>query len=173
VRHHEASPALDQERSPLAAADRSRSRRLVRLDEDAARLQRFGDAHQRARRTHRVTEGGDPSVGLLPDLAPEPVTVVGDDVRVVELVGGVVAGPVGNLRRARDHVLDVPSRHVRSALERGDDVELGAERPHQLETLFREAVGDHDQRPINLRAADEGERAAGAAARVLDDRVAA
>ena len=53
-----------------------------------------------------------------------------------------------------------------------DHVELGAERAHQLEALLGEAVGDHDQRAVALRAADERDRGAGAAAGVLDDRVA-
>ena len=54
----------------------------------------------------------------------------------------------------------------------GIDVELRAERPHQLEPLLGEAVGHHDQRAVTLRAADERERGPGAAAGVLDDRVA-
>src|SRR3712207_8092010 len=44
---------------------------------------------------------------LRPDLGPESITVVGDDVRVVELVGRVVARLVSELRGALDHVGNV------------------------------------------------------------------
>jgi len=118
-----------------------------------------------------VAEGGHAPVRLLPDLASEPVAVVGDDVGVVELVGGVVVGLCRELRGAGDHVVDVLRRDVGAAGDGRDDVEFGAERAHELEALFREAVGDDDQCPIALRAADERECGAGAAAGVLDHRV--
>ena len=107
VRHHEARPALDQERALGAAADRGRSCRLVRLDEHAPGLERIRDAHERTRRAHAMTERGHPPFGLLPDLAPQPVAVIGNDVGVVELVGRVVPRFRRELGGAGDHVLDV------------------------------------------------------------------
>ena len=96
--------------------------------------------------------------------------MAGDDVRVVELVGRVVAGLRGELGGAVDHVLDVLRSHLGRALDRRDDVHVGAEGAHQLDPLLGEAVRDHDQRAVALRAADERERRPGAAARVLDHR---
>jgi hypothetical protein len=43
---------------------------------------------------------------------------------------------------------------------------------HQREALLGEAVRDHDQRAVALRAGHERKRGAGAAAGVLDERVA-
>ena len=95
---------------------------------------------------HAVAERRDPAVRLLPDLPSEPLTVVGDDVRVVELVGRIVTRPRGELGRARDHVLDVLRRDLRRALDRLDRFDVGPERAHQLEALLGEAVRDDDQR---------------------------
>src|SRR4029077_7821297 len=75
-----------------AAADCRRRSGLVGLDADAVRLERIGDAHQRAGGAHAVAEARYPALRLLPDLPAEPVAVAGDDVRVVELVRGVVPG---------------------------------------------------------------------------------
>src|SRR5207237_4713323 len=86
VRHDAAGPPLDEKRPSLATGDRGRRRRLVRLDEHTVRLERVGDAHERARRSHALAEGRDAAFGLLPDLAAEMVAVVGDDVGVVGLV---------------------------------------------------------------------------------------
>src|SRR6266542_3662755 len=97
--------------------------------------------------------------------------MVGDDVRVAELVGGVVAGRCRELGGARDHVVDVLRGHLRAALHGRNDIELRTKRPHQLEPLLGEAIGDHDQCPIPLRAGHERERGPRAAAGVLDDRV--
>jgi hypothetical protein len=83
-----------------------------------------------------------------------------------------VTGPLRELGGARDHVLDVLRGDARAALYRCDDVHLGAERAKELEALLAEAVGHDDERPAALRVADERERRAGAAARVLDDGVA-
>jgi len=95
-----------------------------------------------------------------------------DDVRVAELIGRVVTGPLRELGGARDHVLDVLRGDARAALYRCDDVHLGAERAKELEALLAEAVDHDDERPAALRVADERERRAGAAARALDDGVA-
>jgi hypothetical protein len=57
-------------------------RRARGLDEDTVRLERIGDAHDRARGPHPVAERRHPPVGLLPDLAAEVVAMVRDDVRV-------------------------------------------------------------------------------------------
>ena len=172
VRHHHPGPALDDEGAALSAGDRRRARRLVRLDEDAVRPERVRDAQDRARRSHAVAERGHPACGLLPDLAAETVAVVGDDVRVVELVGRVVARRACELGGSRDHVLDVLRGHLRTALDRRNDVDLRPERAHELKALLGEAVGHHDQGSVALGLADECERRAGAAARVLDDGVA-
>jgi hypothetical protein len=59
-----------------------------------------------------------------------------------------------------------------SRLDGTDDVEFGAERPHQLEALLGEAVGDHDQCAIALRCTHECEGGTRAPARVFDDDVA-
>jgi hypothetical protein len=136
------------------------------------RPQRIRDPHQRAGRAEPLAERGHSPSGLLPDLAAEALTMVGDDVRVVELVGGVVAGPFGELGGSGNHVVDVPGGDLRSALDRRHDLELRAERAHQLEPLLSEAVGDHDQGAIALRATHERECGTGAPARVLDDGVA-
>ena len=98
--------------------------------------------------------------------------MVGDDVRVVELIGRVVARPAGELRCPRDHVVDVLRRHFRPALHGGNDIELGTQRSHQLEALLGEAIGHHDQRAVALRSTDERKRGPGAPAGVLDDSVA-
>jgi hypothetical protein len=98
--------------------------------------------------------------------------MVGDDVRAVELIGRVVAGPRSELTGALDHVADVLRRHLGPPFDRRNDVELRSERAHQLEALLGEAVRDHDQRAVPLRAGDERECRTRAAARVLDERVA-
>ena len=92
MRHHGSGPALDEERPGRATADRGRSARLVGLDEHAVRLERVRDAHQRAGRSHPVTERGHPAGRLVPDLATEMVAMVGDDVRIVELIRRIVPG---------------------------------------------------------------------------------
>src|SRR5881227_984384 len=74
--------------------------------------------------------------------------------------------------RTLDHVADVLRGHVRPALHRRDDVELGTEGAHELETFLGETVGDYDQAAVALRPADERERRARASSRVLDDGVA-
>jgi hypothetical protein len=106
---------------------------------------------------------------LLPDLLSESVAHARDDVRVVELVRGVVVGLAGQLRCAGHHASDVLRGHVRPSLDGFDDDELGAEGLDQAETLFRVAVGDDDLAAVPFRAAHQGERWAGATARVLDD----
>ena len=138
-------------------------------DPVAPRPQRLGDAHQRASGADPVDEGGNAAARLLPELPPERVAEAGSDVGVVELIGRVRPGLPGKLAGARDHVPDVLGRDVARALDPGDDVELCAERAHELEALDAVAVGDHDPRWIPLGAADEGEGRAGAAAGVLDD----
>src|SRR6185369_11082891 len=60
-------------------------------------------------------------------------------------------------------------RRAALPLDRRYDVEVGAERAHELYPLVAEAVGDDDQHAVALRAADESERWPGAAARVLDN----
>ena len=95
-----------------------------------------------------------------------------DDVWVVELVGRVVTRPLRQQGRSLDHVVDVLRRHVGTTVDRRNDVDLGAERSHDLEALLRKAVGHHDQCLIPLRLADERERRTGTPTRVLDDSVA-
>jgi len=112
VRHHRPCPTLDQERAGRASADGRRRRRFMSLDEDAVGLERLRDAHERACRAHALAERRHLSLGLLPDLATEMVTVVGDDVRVVELVGGVMPRPRSELGRPGDHVVDVLGRDL-------------------------------------------------------------
>jgi hypothetical protein len=123
-------------------------------------------------RPHPVAEGRHTTRRLLPDLVPEMVTVVRNDVRIVELVRRVVAWPSREPGGARDHVLDVLRGHLRPAFDGGHDLDLGSERSHQLKALLAEAIGHHDQRSVALRPADERQCRARAAARVLDDRVA-
>ena len=53
-----------------------------------------------------------------------------------------------------------------------DQRELGAERAHVVALLPAEGVGGDDVQRVTLRRADEGERHARAAARVLDYRAA-
>src|SRR5438105_2864155 len=102
-----------------------------------------------------MTKRGHAPFRPFPDLAREGVPVVRDRIPVVELVGRVMAGVRRELGRPLDHVVDVPSGHARATLHRRDDVELGTESPHELETLLREAIGDHDQAAVALRAADK------------------
>jgi hypothetical protein len=98
------------------------------------------------------------------------VAVVRDRIRVVELIRRVVARLRRQLGGPLDHVADVLGRDVRRALDRLDDVELGAERANELEALLREAVGHDDQAAVPLRTAHEREGRSRAASRVLDDR---
>ena len=98
--------------------------------------------------------------------------MIRDDVRVVELVGCVMPRFLGQLASTGDHVANVLRSDLWPPLDGRNDVELRAERPHQLEALFGEAVGDHDQSAISLRPADERERRTGTSARVLDHRFA-
>ena len=107
VRHDAAGPPLNEKSPALAAADSRRAGGFVGLNEHSVRFQRGRDAHQGACRSHSLAEPGHASVGLLPDLAAELVAVVGDDVRVVELIGRVVTGTGCELCGARDHVVDV------------------------------------------------------------------
>jgi hypothetical protein len=156
----------------LVAADRRRAGGLVSLDEDTAPSQRVGHAHDRPGGAEPVAERRHAPARLVPDLAPEVVAVVREWIGTVELVGRVVPRLRGELAGARDHVVDVLRRDVGPALDGLDDVELGAERAHELEAFLGEAVGHHDQTPVALRAADERERRACAAAGVLDHGVA-
>ena len=57
-------------------------------------------------------------------------------------------------------------------LRAGDELDLCAEGSHRADLLGGEGVGADDPQPVALDRAHERERAAGAAARVLDDRVA-
>ncbi len=108
---------------------------------------------------------------LIPDLPAEAGTVVGDDVRVVELIGRVVARLGGKLTGPLHHVRDVLWRHLRTPFDRTHDLYLRSERPRQLKALLREAIGHHDHCSIPLRATDERDRRTRTAARVLDDCV--
>ena len=47
-----------------------------------------------------------------------------------------------------------------------------AERPHRLQLLLGEGIGGHEVRLISARGADHGQRAAGAAAGVVDHAAA-
>jgi hypothetical protein len=144
----------------------------VRLDEDAARLQRFRHAHQRHSSAEAVAERRHPSLRLLPDLAGEVVAVVRDRIWIVELIGRVVARLSRELGRPFDHVVDVLRRHPGPALHRRDDVEVGAEGAHELAAFLGETVGDHDQAAVAPGTADERERGPSTTSRVLDDGVA-
>ena len=53
-----------------------------------------------------------------------------------------------------------------------DQFHVGAERPHRLELFDGKGVRADDPQRVPLDRADEGQRAAGAAAGVLDDRLA-
>src|SRR5207245_1009631 len=90
--------ALDRERAGRAAADRSRPGGLVRLNEGAARLERFRDAHQRSGGAEPVTERRHSALGLLPDLPGEVLAVVRNRIRIVELIGRIMAGTSGQLQ---------------------------------------------------------------------------
>src|SRR5262249_49461720 len=158
--------------SGRSGGDRRRACRLVRLDEDAPRLQRFGDAHQRAGRAEAMAESRDAAAGLLPDLLREVLAVVRHRIGRVEMIRRGVAPEAGKLARPLNHVLDVLWSDAWTALDGLDDVELRAEGARQLEALLREAIRHHDQAAVTLRAADERERRPGASTRVLDDRVA-
>src|SRR6185295_4060343 len=127
---------------------RGRAGRLVRLDEDAAWLERLRHAHQRSRRPEPVAEGGNAAARLLPDLTTEVIAMVRNRMRVVELVGREVARSLCELGRALDHVVDVLRSDTRPALDGLHHVKLGAERADQLEPLLREAVGDDDQTAV-------------------------
>jgi hypothetical protein len=129
------------------------------------------DAHERAAGAESLAERRDASIRLLPDLAREVIAMMRDRIRVVELVGGVVAGPGRQLSRALDHVVNVLRSHAPPTFDRLHDVDLRAEGADQLEALLREAVGHHDQTAVSLGAAHECERRACAPARVFDDRV--
>jgi hypothetical protein len=171
VRHHEAGPALDEERPRCTTADRRRSGGLVTLNEHTMRLERVGDAHQRTGRSHSVAERSRSARCLVPDLLTKTVAMVGDDVRIVELIRRVVSGLRRQLRGTRDHVGDVLWRHLRRPLDGGDNFDLCSERPHQLEALGREAVGHDDECAIPLRTAHERECRTCATAGVLDDGI--
>src|SRR5215211_4034969 len=104
LRHDEPCPALHGEGSARAAAECGRTGWLEPLDGDAAGLQGVGDSHQRASGADALGKRGHSAVALLPDLSAERVAVAGDDVRVGELVGRVVARLAGELLGAGDHV---------------------------------------------------------------------
>ena len=88
----------------------------MRLDVDATRLERLGNAHQGSGGAEAVTERGHAPLRLLPDLAGEVVAMVRDRIRIVELVGRVVAGLGRQLSCALDHVADVLRGDARPAL---------------------------------------------------------
>src|SRR5262249_60551092 len=102
------------------------ARRLMRLDEDAPRLERCRDAHERAGRAEPVAERGDAATRLLPDLHREVLAVMRDRIGAVELICRIVARQCSQLARALNHVLDVLRRDARTALGGFDDVEVRA-----------------------------------------------
>ncbi len=131
-------------------------------------LQHGGDPARRSRGAHAVHEGVDSSPGLAPDLFAQRV-IARDAVLVVELVGPVGAGLAAQLTGGLDHVQDqfpggaAPlARHQR---------QLRTQRRHVIPLLLAEGIRGDDPDTVALGGADQRQRRARAAARVLDDRV--
>jgi hypothetical protein len=94
------------------------------------------DAEQRGGGADPLHEGGHAAAGLLPDFAAEAVAVGRDDVRVVELIGGVMGRLRCELSGTGDHVLNVLRGHPRPTLDGLDHVDLGAKCSQELEALL-------------------------------------
>src|SRR3990170_100945 len=119
----------------------------------------------RADVAHPSIEG---PVELLDDLGAQ-CTVADDHVGVIELVGLEAADLEGQLGRPGTHR---GNQVGRDALRARDQLDLRPKGQHRSPLLTRECIRADDPQRIALDRADEGQRAAGASARVLDDGLA-
>src|SRR5436305_648510 len=122
-----------------------------------------GEAATRADPHHELVE---PAVELREDLAGHG-RVACPVVRVVELVGPEGVGLDDELSHPPQAGLNQLRRHL--PVDARDELHHGPEGPHGLQLLLGERVRGDEVGPVPLRRAHHGERAARAAAGVVDD----
>ena len=96
------------------------------------------------------------------------MVVGGKLVAIVELIGPVASGVLGDDACGFDHVAGKLLGHASAVA--GEDFEARAEDAHVVELLSGESIGADDVKGVALHGADQRQRDAGAAAGVFDDR---
>lgn len=161
--------AFDLVRARRPAREHSR---LVRLDcgdvnHRVVRPKRLGHTVDGVRRADRVHESRDLASCLRPDFFPK-WSVAAHRVLIVELIAPPVPGPRTQVASRSNHFLD---ECLGDSLVVAPDIgDASAERLHHATLLVAEGVGKHDLEVVSLRRANEGQRNAGRASRVLDNR---